>query len=268
MYSVVLMAALATSSSAPDFGHRCSGCSGYSGGHGCHGGGYATWCTGGWGCYGWGCYGSTGMGCYAGWSGWGCRGGGGCYGGGYGGGCHGGWGCYGATGWGCTGGYGCYGGGYGSPYVVCGGGPGAYGGYSGYGVPVPGGMVVNPGTASPVTPVTPSGPAPEVTPEPKKKGELSRAKVRILVPADAKLYVDGVLMKTGTPERVFQTPELNPAQTYYYDVRAEILRGDQVYAETQQLVVRPGTESTASFAGLEAKAALATQAPPVTAVQR
>jgi uncharacterized protein (TIGR03000 family) len=72
MYSVVLMAALATTADAP----ACHG-----GGCGCHGG-----CYGCYGCYG-GCYGCYG-GCY------------GCYGGCYG--------CYGGCWGGC---YGCYGGG-------------------------------------------------------------------------------------------------------------------------------------------------------------
>jgi uncharacterized protein (TIGR03000 family) len=241
MYSVVLMAALATSSSAPDFGHRCNGCYGGGyGGHGCHG--YTTWCScsGGWGCYGWGCYGATGHGCYSGWSGWG----------------H---GCYGATGWGCYGSWG------GSPYVVCGGGPGAYGGYSCYGVPVPG--AVGPAVGAP--PVTPGGAPPEVTPIPKTKGgEQARAKVRIEVPADATLYVDGTLMKTGSAVRMFQTPALNPNMTYYYEVKAEINRGGQTFSDTQQLIVRPGETATASFAGLEQKAALATQAAPAATAQR
>jgi uncharacterized protein (TIGR03000 family) len=76
MYSVVLMAALTSGSSAPDCHWRC----------GCYGGGY------GYGCYGYGCYGGWGGG-YGGW----CSGGGyGCYGG-WGYGCYG--GCYGGYGW-------------------------------------------------------------------------------------------------------------------------------------------------------------------------
>jgi uncharacterized protein (TIGR03000 family) len=71
MYSVVLMAALATSGETPDLGRR-GGC------HGCRGGCYG-------GCYGYGCHG-----CYGGYS-YGCHG---CYGGGYAYGCYGG-GCYG-----------------------------------------------------------------------------------------------------------------------------------------------------------------------------
>jgi uncharacterized protein (TIGR03000 family) len=99
MYSVVLMAALTTGGTTPDWGWRNNGCNG-----GCYGG-----CQGiGWrrshGCSG-GCYGCYG-GCY-----------GSCYGGCYGGAvmsysaCY---GCYGGTMWSCHGGcYGSY-----SPYHV------------------------------------------------------------------------------------------------------------------------------------------------------
>lgn len=95
MYSVVLLAALATTPSSPGWHHGCHGCYGC---YGCYGGCY--------GCYG-GCYGCWG-GCYGGYS---CCG---CCGGGYGG-CYG--GCY-----GCYGGYGC-GGCYGSAYAPVYGAP-------------------------------------------------------------------------------------------------------------------------------------------------
>src|SRR5205814_2088205 len=64
MYGVVLMAALASGSSAPDWGHRCHGCSGYVGCSGCYGGYGSHGCHGSW---------------HAGY-GYGCQGGGGCYG--------------------------------------------------------------------------------------------------------------------------------------------------------------------------------------------
>lgn len=232
MYGVVLMAALATSSSAPDFGH--CGCCGWGGGYGGWGGGYG-------GCFG--CYGGYGGYTY-GWCG-------GCYG------CWGGspyqvWGCYGGYGgyygYGCTGCYGCY------------------GGYSGYGIPVPGGPTyVGPGMTNPTPPPSSTPPA-EVTPAPKKTGtEQARARVRIELPADAKLYVDGVLTKTGSAVRVFQTPELSANQTYFYELRAEVVRNGQTLTESRQLLVRPGNIATASFAGLEQQAAAASTAPVPTA---
>jgi uncharacterized protein (TIGR03000 family) len=275
MYSVVLMAALAAGSSAPEFGH-----------HGCHG------------CWG-GCYGGYAS-CYGGYGGgWGHghRWGGGCYG------CYGyytGWGCYGAgygscfgyySGWTPAGCYGCYGtpyaawGCYGNTYSIggygCGGYLGCYGGYSAYGVPPPvaGGMVVNPGSGYPSTRTPEMVPTPNPNPNPNgtnpvpdgtnpnplpKKNPLkiepeARGKVRFELPANARLFVDGVQIQTSSPTAVFQTPRLDPAKAYFYDVRVELDRDGQTLTDTQRIVVRPGREVTANFAALgDRAAALAT----------
>lgn len=101
MYSVVLMAALTTGTSAPDcwFKHGCSGC---------YGGGCAGWC-GGYG--GYGCYGSPGYACSGCWGVSTCGGACGGWGAGYG--AYGAYGCH-----GCYGCYGCYGcGGYAPMYM-------------------------------------------------------------------------------------------------------------------------------------------------------
>jgi uncharacterized protein (TIGR03000 family) len=262
------MAALATSSSTPGWGHHAYYGNGYGGCYGClgcYGVGYGNY--GGYGGYG-GCYA-----CY------GCFGGYGCYAGGYGHGCY----AY-YTGWGC---YGYWGG---SPYAIC-YGTSAFGGYGGYGygsygIPYPGGITyTGPGMTNPVppnpilpgpvvapppdgtpTPKPGKGPPPEGSPDPKPdKDQQTRAKVRIDIPADAQLYVDGVLMKTGSAVRMFRTPELAPNQSYYYELKAVLVRDGQTVTDSQQITVRPGALVTASFAGLEQKAAAAVQAAQSTA---
>jgi len=224
MYSVVLMAALTTTTSAPEWGrhggHGYSACNGYT-------------------CAGYTCYGSPG-----------------CYGG-----CFGYNACYGYSsfgGWG-NGPYTSYGGGYGG--AGCTGCYGCYGGYSCYGMPFPGGTTyMSPGMSNPIPP------APEVTPLPMKKpGSEARAKVRVEMPEDAKLYVDGVLMKTKAAVRNFQTPNLEPNQTYYYELKAELIRNNQAFTEVQRIVVRGGEQASASFAGLEQRAAAAALSSPATA---
>jgi uncharacterized protein (TIGR03000 family) len=99
--------------------------------------------------------------------------------------------------------------------------------------------------------------SPEVTPAPteKRAQEQARARVRIDVPEDAKLYVDGQLMKTASARRVYQTPALTPGRAYFYDVRVELERNGQLLTESQRVVVRAGEESSASFATLEQRAA-------------
>lgn len=226
MYSVVLLAALTTTSSAPEWGrhgHGYSACYGYT----CAG--YT--CYGSPGCYG-GCFGYNACYGYSSFSGWG----------------HWPYTSYGGYGAGCTGCYGCY------------------GGYSCYGMPFPGGATyMSPGMSNPIPPAG-IPPGLEVTPDPRKKvGGEARAKVRVEMPEDARLYVDGMLMKTTAAVRLFQTPALEPNQTYYYELKAELIRNNQSFTEVQRITVRSGEQASASFAGLEQRAAAAALSTPATA---
>jgi uncharacterized protein (TIGR03000 family) len=280
MYSLILMAALSTGvDSAPAWWHcgchggcygccscsywggYCGGCSGY----GCCSCFYGYTCNGYYGCYG--CCGYCG--------GWGCHN---CAGG-----CCGCWGCSGCM---CAGycgcwcdGYGCcsvgscgfgYGGCY-SPYcgcACCGGGycggycwgPGSYHPYPVESfVPAGPGIPGVPGVGVPAAPGAPGAEPVPPTP-PKKDGEkpkegevsLSRAKLVVEVPADAKLYIDDQLMKTTSSKRVFSTPTLAQGQAYYYEVRVEVVRDGKPVSETKRVIVRAGEEARANFASMEA----------------
>jgi uncharacterized protein (TIGR03000 family) len=201
MYSVVLMAALASGGSAPDcWGHHGHGGQGYYGGSvsatctGCYGGSYygmpygPGWCGGSYGCYGgsWGWGGGVDYNCF---------------------GCH---GCY-----GCAGAVGCAG--Y-NPYA-----------------PVPN--------------------APEQIQPPKveeKKGGTGwvapdRARVIVQLPADARLYVDDQPIRATSENQAFNTPRLERGQTYYYEVRAEAVRGGKTVVESKRVLVRAGQAVTVSF---------------------
>jgi uncharacterized protein (TIGR03000 family) len=74
------------------------------------------------------------------------------------------------------------------------------------------------------------------------------------VPADAKLYVDDQLMKTTSERRAFTTPVLDPGETYYYIVRAEVVRDGQKISRTKRVTLRAGEEARAIFAELRAPA--------------
>jgi uncharacterized protein (TIGR03000 family) len=222
MYSMVLMAALTTGSGAPDCWFH-----GHGGYGGCYGGG----------CYGGGCYGSSSYGCYGSFA----YGGYGCYGSGYGyGGCYGGgYGCYG-------GGYGCYGGGYGchgSGY----GCHGSYGGWSCYG-----GAIMSP-YAGPGMMIQP-----EVVPPPKKEGSESlaptRARLIVELPGEATLYIDDQKMTSTSGRRVFNTPQLERGETYYYILRAEVTKDGTPVSVTKRVLLKPGEEIRADFRDLAAPA--------------
>jgi uncharacterized protein (TIGR03000 family) len=221
MYSVVLMAALTTNAGAPDLflrGHGCCGCSGCYGCAGCSG------CWGG--CYGcagggWmGCYGSAGggwMGCY------GSAGGGwmGCYGS-----AGGGWmGCYG----GCAGVLGsCYGGCYGACY----GGP----------------SVAPPPMEKPATPDKP---------DKEETVKAERARLIVEVPEGAAVFIDDRPTTSTAAVRTFRTPALAAGQTYYYEVRAEVLRDGRRVTETKKVRVRAGEEARADFTDMAGRVARA-----------
>jgi uncharacterized protein (TIGR03000 family) len=257
MYTLVLMAAMTGGEASPQwlFNHGCGGghhscyasCSCYSGCGGC-GGGWGHGHRGGWGCAGCGGYygGTPFMGICAGshWDGHPGYGAYGCMGPGYCGG-----GCYASGGYaqGWPGAYGScygYGGGWGGAgSFTCGGNYGCYGGYACYGIPtapVDGVVVPNPNPG-----VSPA-PVPMLSPKASLENKV-RSRVVIDTPENAKLYVDGQLMQTGSTHRVFQTPELTPGATYFYDVKIEVVKNGKTETDEQRIYVRPGQETAVAF---------------------
>lgn len=76
------------------------------------------------------------------------------------------------------------------------------------------------------------------------------AKLIIEVPADAKLFIDDLPMKTASARRVFSTPNLQPGQTYYYIVRAEVVRDGKTVSETKRVTMKAGDVIRSSFADM------------------
>ncbi|MCA1702126.1 MAG: TIGR03000 domain-containing protein [Actinobacteria bacterium] len=217
MYSVMLMAALTTAPATEGWGRGC-------GGRGCHGS-YGTRYT-------------------CSFNGFGCAG--------YGSGC---FGCYGYPWYGSHGWHGAWGGylGHGghAPYGAfqCHGCYGCYGGHSCYGMPIGSPAIVTapPSSNGPTTEKKKNGKIEETPPPKKLPEEQARANVTIELPADAKLYIDGNLMQTGSSRRTFRTPALVAGHTYYYDLRAEVIRDGRVVSETQRVLLRSGESAMASF---------------------
>ena len=131
-----------------------------------------------------------------------------------------------------------------------GGGSGApYGGWYGYGAPAPAYTPsANPMTV-PVPPVTPPAnpEKPPVPPSARLGGYGSPAKLIIEKPVDAKLFVDNIPIAADTASKTFTTPELAPAQAYYYMVRIEMTREGKPVSETRRVIVRAGETATESF---------------------
>jgi uncharacterized protein (TIGR03000 family) len=290
MYSVVLATVLTAGSAAPDccfgisisFGcHGCYGCHGCFGGcHGCYG------CSGGyggcWGCYGsscYGCYGGAGSGCY------GCYGG---YGSGFGG-CYGG-SCYGCYGVPVTPGEtittppqktgpvdqkpnGSLESRRKAPATVVvkapanarlivNGQPTAIQGTEqtfatpdleagrtyAYNFQV---ETVQDGKSVSRTKrlIVQAGQRAEVD---LNEGTPDTARITVKLPADARLSVDGVTFATTEGARTFETPKLEAGRSYYYTLRAEMVRDGKTHSEDKRVVVEAGKEVKVEFTDLPA----------------
>ncbi len=192
-------------------------------------------------------------------------GGGGHGGGGHGGGGHGGYGGgYGRGGYygyGHRGYYGGYGYGYGFGIGI-GFYPGYYGGY-GYGY--------DPGYAGyavpPVVPAVPAIPDPNLPPVPGvddpnvktappaaqrrtytvSTAPENTARVRVLLPANAQLWLGDELMTPTGAERNFVTPELTPGKTYSYQVKARWIQNGRPVEQSAKVKVYANKTTTVEF---------------------
>jgi uncharacterized protein (TIGR03000 family) len=113
--------------------------------------------------------------------------------------------------------------------------------------------------ALPAYPATDGGAAPGEKLSPPKEDKKpmtsapSRAKLVVELPADAKLYVDDRPMRTTSEVRSFNTPVLEPGQTYYYELRAEVIRDGQPVTATKRVLLRAGEVVRARFAEMDAE---------------
>lgn len=84
----------------------------------------------------------------------------------------------------------------------------------------------------------------------KKKGteEIDApAVIQVLLPADARLTVDGYATTSTSENRTFVTPALPQGETFQYTLRAEVVRDGRTVVETQVVTVRGGEETRVPF---------------------
>jgi uncharacterized protein (TIGR03000 family) len=81
------------------------------------------------------------------------------------------------------------------------------------------------------------------------------ARVTVLLPAEAKLFVDDVACPLTSSRRSFDTPRLEPGRTYAYTLRAELMRDGQAIRETKRVIVEAGRSVTVEFKDLTVQSA-------------
>jgi uncharacterized protein (TIGR03000 family) len=73
------------------------------------------------------------------------------------------------------------------------------------------------------------------------------ARLTVRLPADAKLFVNGVACPLADATRSFATPKLQAGRDYYYTLRAEITRDGRVQTQTRRVDVAAGQRVNVRF---------------------
>jgi uncharacterized protein (TIGR03000 family) len=62
----------------------------------------------------------------------------------------------------------------------------------------------------------------------------------VTLPADAKLTIEGTPTASTSESRVFESPSLVPGKTFYYVLKATVVRGGKPESVTKKAAVRAG----------------------------
>lgn len=73
------------------------------------------------------------------------------------------------------------------------------------------------------------------------------ATVNVLVPSDADLWFEGMLIPEAGRVRRFTTPALDPLQSYSYTVKANWVENGQQITQTQRILVKAGDDLRVRF---------------------
>ncbi len=115
--------------------------------------------------------------------------------------------------------------------------------------PEPKAVPAAPDVNLPKLPETPLPPAPGEAPKPTARRSLPRdaGMLSVVVPQDARVYVNGMLTKTPGTQRQFVSYGLLPGYRYTYEVRAVVTRDGEELSDTQRVSVRVGETRDLAF---------------------
>jgi uncharacterized protein (TIGR03000 family) len=92
-------------------------------------------------------------------------------------------------------------------------------------------------------PAPPADSRPDTPPAPG----ASPAQVTVVLPADAKLYVDNVLCTLTSSKRSFTTPKLAAGKKYFYTLRVETTQGGQSLVKSEKVTLQAGQHVQVNF---------------------
>jgi uncharacterized protein (TIGR03000 family) len=108
-----------------------------------------------------------------------------------------------------------------------------------------------PTPAPPAVPETPSGTVPP-TPAPGTHtdavpGALGSGQLTIVVPADAKVFINGHQTRSVGTHREYVSYGLETGLTYRYEVRAEVVRDGKTVEDSREVFLTAGSREGMAF---------------------
>ena len=79
------------------------------------------------------------------------------------------------------------------------------------------------------------------------RADEAPAFIRVTLPADAKLTIDGNATKATSADRTFVTPPLEAGKTFHYELRAEIGSGENKTTIERRVAVRAGQQTNVAL---------------------
>jgi uncharacterized protein (TIGR03000 family) len=75
-------------------------------------------------------------------------------------------------------------------------------------------------------------------------------RITVLLPSQARLYIDGQLCPLTSDTRSFDTPALEPGRSYYYTLKATLQRDGRTVEMSKKVTVRAGKRAVVDFGDL------------------
>jgi uncharacterized protein (TIGR03000 family) len=85
--------------------------------------------------------------------------------------------------------------------------------------------------------------------QPASRRDDRTVRIQLRVPADAKIWFDGEATRQGGEVRTFQSPALDPAKQYSYEIRATWKQNGRTIERTRHVRVRAGDRMSVDLMG-------------------